>query len=165
VARVEVTSFANRLGLGEFRMRVARAHSHDRSRPMQSAQRRVKRRFSHQPRGGGAGGLIDREARCGLTATFKRPCPRISFPAIFGKTPVVGGAHWLAHPAAVRHCGMDPQSGMVLWHGQSPAFSAVMLMVIVHALAIAMLATGANAIAREITNATMVRDHVIEWGS
>ena len=27
--------------------------------------------------------------------------------------------HWLAQPAAVRHCGNDPQSFIALWHEQS----------------------------------------------
>lgn len=70
--------------------------------------------------------------------------------------------HWLAHPAAVWHCGMVPQSGIESWQGQSATLSAVDAIVMVHALAIAVLVTGANAVISVSRRASRVRDHVME---
>ena len=80
-----------------------------------------------------------------------------------GRTPLAV-KHWLAQPAAVRHCGIDPQFGMESWHAQSAGLPAVIAVVIAHDLAIATLATGAKAIVSARRRATMVRRKIIECG-
>jgi hypothetical protein len=62
--------------------------------------------------------------------------------------------HRLAQPAAVRHCGNDPQSFIALWQGQSEGLAPFISAVTVHGFAIAMLAIGANAEASD-SNITM----------
>jgi hypothetical protein len=63
---------------------------------------------------------------------------------------------------AVWHCGIVPQSGIESWHGQSATLSVVIAVVIMHALAIAVLATGANAVVSVSRSVSRVRDHVME---
>ncbi|RUO99849.1 hypothetical protein [Hyphomicrobium sp.] len=66
--------------------------------------------------------------------------------------------HWLAQPAAVRHCGSDPQSFIALWHGQSVGLAAFISAIIVHGFAMATLATGAKAEATESNRMISVRN-------
>lgn len=75
-----------------------------------------------------------------------------------GITPHDDVKHWLAHPPAVWHCGMVPQSGIESWHGQSAALSAVIAVVMAQDLAIVLLATGANAMVRATRTARTVRN-------
>lgn len=82
------------------------------------AVRRPKRRCSRQARGGGAGGWIVRECPSATAANV-----RASWSSLAGanapETIPADAIHWLAHPVEVWHCGMVPQCGMALWHGQS----------------------------------------------
>ncbi len=111
-------------------------------------------------RGGGAGGLIDRDARRSLPAIGTRSCPVVGCLLSGGRyAPAV--KHWLAQPASVRHCGRDPQSFIALWHGQSVGLAAFISAVIVHGFAMATLATGAKAEARESNKMISARNVVM----
>jgi hypothetical protein len=67
---------------------------------------------------------------------------------------------WSAHPTAVLHCGIDLQPSMAS-QGETefPSFTTA---VIVHGLAIAMLAAGAKAVVNESNTTSMTRCKVIE---
>lgn len=100
--------------------------------------------------------MRDRDEKRSLPASFNITRSIDVCPVTAGSTPHEA-KHWLVQPDAVWHCGIEPQSGMELWHGQSAALLAVICVVIAHDLAMATLATGAKAIISDSRKANMVR--------